>query len=399
MNIVILTENPFPDGPASTIRLTAYAHGMLAAGAGVNVLCTKATEPPGRNPRNREAQGVFEGIRFRYTAGTTIRPSSPFKRIFLYYSGFFKARKELQKIHEESKVDVLFTGLYNYWFTRSYYRWARKRGVLLVQERSEYPFIGVNGPLQKLKLRFYLRYTCRLFDVIVVITKALEAYFSKWIRGDARIYLLPMLVEADKFRHPVQKPEHLPDRYIAYVGNMQGEKDGVPVLIESFAKISAVYPDVHLVLIGDTEFEGFGRLESLVGKLGIADRVHFTGRLHLDELPGYLSGACCLALARPANKQAEGGFPNKLGEYLAAGRPAVLTSVGEIPGHLTDGENAFISLPGDPDAFAAKLSEVIGDPGRADKIGAQGSKLVETVFNPLVQAEKMLKFFNEIKKG
>ena len=60
-------------------------------------------------------------------------------------------------------------------------------------------------------------------------------------------------------------------------------------------------------------------------------------------MPKYLCNAKLLALARPDSIQAQGGFPTKLGEYLATGRPVVVTKVGEIPDYLEDGVNAFLS--------------------------------------------------------
>jgi glycosyltransferase involved in cell wall biosynthesis len=383
---------------AHTTRILAYARGMSDAGAVVSVLCTKPTESPGDNIKNVETEGDFGGIHFKYTTGTTTRSTAAFKRIVQYYSGFFRAKKELRRMQESEKIDVLFMGLSNFWFTRSYAGWSRRNKVLFIQERSEYPFVGVAGPWQKFKLKVYLRITCKLFDVIVVITRALETYFSKWIRKDASIYLLPSLVEAERFRSPGEKPEGLPDKYIAYLGSMQGNKDGVPILIESFSRISALHPEVHLVLIGEKGFEGFERLEKLVVDRGLSDRVLFTGRLERDELPAVLGSASYLALARPTSLQAEGGFPNKLGEYLATGKAVVVTAVGEIPKFLTDGENAFISVPDDVDAFAYKLKEALDDPDRAKTIGERGRELVDTVFHPVLQARKMLEFFHELRK-
>lgn len=398
MRVVIQTEGPFPFGMAATTRLLTYARGMVEAGAEVTVLCTKPSEAPGTTPVNTVTEGSFEGINFKYTPGTTQRSSSSLKRLFHYYKGFFYGKKELRKMTGDSPVDVLFMGLSGFWFTWSYYRWTRRNHVLFVQERSEYPFIGVHGPWQQFKLWFYLRVTCRFFDAVIVITKALENYFAKWIRKDAETYLLPMLVEFERFALAKGKPETLPEKYIAYVGNMQGSKDGVPVLIESFAGIADAFPDVHLVLIGDTGFEGFGELLEMIKERGLSERVHFPGRIERGDLPLFLAAASCLALARPSSKQAEGGFPNKLGEYLATGRPVVITSVGEIPRFLSDGENAFVSVPDDARAFADKLKETLGDPVRARTIGQQGQKLAQTVFNPKLQAEKMLAFFAAMKK-
>ena len=399
MRIVILTEGPFPYGMAATTRMVTYARGMIEAGAEVSVLCTKPTEAPGENLRNTEIKGDFEGIHFNYTAGTTSRSPVAFKRLILYYTGFFRAKKELRRMQEKANINVLFMGLSNFWFTWSHSRWSHKNKVLFVQERSEYPFIGVTGPWQKMKLGFYLRVTCKLFDVILVITRALENYFSNWIRKDARIYLLPMLVEAERFRGHNEKPAGLPGKYIAYVGSMQGNKDGVPILIESFARISASHPEMHLVLIGETGFDGFEGLKKLVEDRGLSHRVQFTGRLEWDELPAFLGSANYLALARPSSQQAEGGFPNKLGEYLATGKAVVVTAVGEIPDFLTDGENAFISVPDDVQAFADKLKEVLDDPERAKMIGERGGELVDTVFHPGLQARKLLNFFHELRKA
>ncbi len=384
---------------AATTRTLACARGMVEAGADVYVLVSKPTEPPGRKIINPDTTGKFEGIHFKYTCGTTIRSSSALKRIWDYYHGFFQARKELRKMQGQAEIDVIFMGLSNFWFTLSHARWARRHKMLFVQERSEYPFIGVSGMWQKLKLWLYLRFTCRLFDVLIVITRALEAYFSAWVRKDAQIYLLPMLVEADRFGTHVPKPEGLPEKYIGYVGNMQGNKDGVPILIESFAEIANSYPEMHLVLIGDTGFEGFSILKKLVEDRGLTGRVHFTGRLERDDLPAVLGSADYLALARPESRQAQGGFPNKLGEYLATGKAVIVTSVGEIPEFLTDGDNAFISVPDSIKAFADKLKEALDDPERARRIGMRGRKLVDTVFHPRLQAAEMLDFFQNLKKS
>ena len=62
-----------------------------------------------------------------------------------------------------------------------------------------------------------------------------------------------------------------------------------------------------------------------------------------------------MALARPTNKQAEGGFPTKLGEYLATGNTVVVTNVGEIGEFLHDKVNAFVSDPDSPEKNFVKL--------------------------------------------
>lgn len=107
-------------------------------------------------------------------------------------------------------------------------------------------------------------------------------------------------------------------------------------------------------------------------------------------MPSYLLNAQLLLLARPANIQAKGGFPTKLGEYLTTGRPVVITKVGEIPDYLTDGENAFMAEPDNPLSFALKVEEALTDTENARAIGLNGKKLAVTIFNYKTQGLEMI---------
>jgi len=105
-----------------------------------------------------------------------------------------------------------------------------------------------------------------------------------------------------------------------------------------------------------------------------------------------LSKAVMLALARPENKQAEGGFPTKLGEYLATGKPVVVTNVGEISVFLKNNVNAFIARPGDAKDFADKMKLVLEDYPQALNVGQAGQELAKTTFSSAYQGELLAKW-------
>jgi glycosyltransferase involved in cell wall biosynthesis len=117
-----------------------------------------------------------------------------------------------------------------------------------------------------------------------------------------------------------------------------------------------------------------------------------------ENLPDMLGNAIMLVLARPESKQAEGGFPTKLGEYLATGKPVVVTGVGEIGDYLHDGENAYIAKPGDPRHFAEKMESVLNDYENALRIGARGQKLALTTFNYIFQGKELAAWLQNIAK-
>ena len=102
-----------------------------------------------------------------------------------------------------------------------------------------------------------------------------------------------------------------------------------------------------------------------------------------------------MALSRPDSHQAQGGFPTKLGEYLATGNPVCVTSVGEIPDYLKDNLSAFMARPGDVDSFADALDRAVCDETNAKKVGVNGRKVAEECFNDEIQAKKLSEFLKE----
>ncbi len=102
-----------------------------------------------------------------------------------------------------------------------------------------------------------------------------------------------------------------------------------------------------------------------------------------------------LVLPRPDSKQAQGGFPTKLGEYLATGKPVCVTRVGEIPEYLEDGKSVFMAKPGDTDSFAYAMERALSNPVLAKEVGKNGRKVAEKYFNMEKQAEKLYNFLFE----
>ena len=203
-----------------------------------------------------------------------------------------------------------------------------------------------------------------------------------------------MIVDPARFEYISSKQDNS-KTIITYCGTLDGDKDGVPILIESFAIIANEFPSAKLKLIGSLNNEITNqKIKAKVQKLKIENRVIFTGSVKTKQIPELLKHSDLLALARPANKQAEGGFPTKLGEYLATGNPVVVTNVGEISLFLKDKKNAFIAEPDSAEKFSEKLREALLDSNR-NSIGLEGKKLVYNEFNYLTQAKVLEKMFLE----
>ena len=230
-------------------------------------------------------------------------------------------------------------------------------------------------------------------DLIAVMTKTLMDYYRKMAKTEARFIHLPMTVDMTRFAN-VTTTEEYQKPYIAFTGTMTNQKDGVDVLIKAFAKIAEKYPEYHLYLAGFWHYD-FPMQEKLIEKYGLKNRIHYIGTLNREQVPPFLCNASVLVLSRPDSHQAQGGFPTKLGEYLATGNPVCVTKVGEIPDYLEDNVSAFMAEPGDVDSFADAMDRVLCDDVFAKQVGSNGRKVAEEHFNAVIQAKRLVKFLEE----
>lgn len=233
-----------------------------------------------------------------------------------------------------------------------------KKKIKIYVEITEYPYSLINP-------EFKSQYkeeqsTLKLFhklDGFITCSHALKDYYEKFLINTP-ILIVPLIVDVIAFQNAI-KPSDNYNQYIGYCGSLDNNKDGVPDLIKAFEKIHTQFPQLKLFIAGGGSNKSINELNSIIQNLKITDKVTLFGKIDHIEIPTFLKGAKVLALARPANKQAEGGIPSKIGEYLAAGVPTVLTNVGELPQYLKNGEDCLLIEPNSIDLFAEGLIEAL----------------------------------------
>ena len=133
---------------------------------------------------------------------------------------------------------------------------------------------------------------------------------------------------------------------------------------------------VHLVVAGGGELlEGF---RSQATASGLGERVHFLGPVPHAELPGVLRGADLLLLTTEPPES----FGIVLIEAMACGLPVIATEYPGVRAVVDEGETGLLVPPGDPEAVAAAIDELIetGAPGRA-RMGAAGKEKCERLWS------------------
>ena len=260
---------------------------------------------------------------------------------------------------------------------------ANHAGVPALVELTEFPDVVVP---RRLGRRAYLRaleYEIGKMDGAFVISSALHA----WVLSKAPrlpVFELPMIVDLGRFPTARQgRPERRGPTepfVVGYAGSLKPTKDGLDIMLEAMTLLptNSQRPPVHLRVWGD----GIDRaaLEDLVRLWGLADRVSFNGLIPASEIPAALMSVDCLVLPRPTSRQAAGGFPTKLGEYLATGSPVVATVTGDIAAKIGPTE-AFLVQPDDARLLADAVTWVVDHPTEAAEVGRAGRLAAEREFS------------------
>jgi len=372
--IVIVGKTPFPVNTASSNRILTLSKGMINAGATVHVYVFGLSRLPLRCEGNNYS-GSFSGIKWMFFNKRVTAFNCRFLNGIYLILGQIKGYTILL-FRYFNKKPFFFTSQTEIGYIIPLWILTRICRGRIILFRSEFPaHILRKNSITWLVENYFYPIAISRFDAMFFMTDKLREYFEKWANKNAVIEIVPLSVDLIMFDYPTQSPFLF--SYIAYSGSITNAKDGLYPLIRSFYSIHKTFPDVHLVIIGGGS--DLNALKAYVAdKFNEEGKVVFTGIVDHSKVPEYLLNAKILALARPNSIQAEGGFPTKLGEYLATGRPVIVTDTGEISKYLKDKVNARIVKAGDESDFTEKLMWMLENPEESCKIGIKGR---ETAIN------------------
>jgi len=157
------------------------------------------------------------------------------------------------------------------------------------------------------------------------------------------------------------------------------EKKGLGTSLRAFAEFSKTYPKSTLTLAGDGELRA--DLWSLAQKLGVAERVKFTGFLGQSELRALYAGAHVFMHPSQIGKDGnQEGVPNSMLEAMASGLPILATTHGGIPEAVVHGESGLLVAERDHAALAAEMLALAGDPARFTTMSKVAAEHVARTF-------------------
>lgn len=243
-------------------------------------------------------------------------------------------------------------------------------GIRLVCSERNNPERQDAHPLWNLLLRVAYRRA----GVIVCQTDAVRRCFSLALRD--RLMTIPNPIPpADITRSPEGGAR------ICAVGRLVHQK-GFDLLLPAFAKVSARHPDWTLDIWGDGPDRA--ALETQIASLGLQGRACLRG---LSPRPrSWIYHADLFVLSSRYE-----GFPNVLGEAMAACIPVLSTNCEFGPAEMIDHGHSGLLVSVDSAELASAMEALMNDPEMRVRLGLSGQKAMER-FRP----ERVLRLWDAL---
>jgi glycosyltransferase involved in cell wall biosynthesis len=355
-----------------TILLTArtfiapVALYLRARGYDVAVACSgdEAADGPGLSA-NREVAGC---TLYFVTIPRTIRPFQDLRAVCQLYRLMRRLRPDI--VHTQtSKAGIV--GRLAAWLAGT---------PVIIHSAHAFPFHPyLPGPARWMYIAIE-RWAARLADLIMVDTESVRTDGLQYriVQDPTKLVTVPMGIDLKKFSPSSQGPDNLrralgfdaKDLVVGTVARLVPDK-GLECFLRMAARVLAARSDVRFLIVGDGPLRP--ELERLADELGIRAKVIFTG--HRTDVPALMKAMDLFVL--PTLRE---GFGVVFAEAMATGKATIGSRIGPVAEIVEDGVTGYLVPPDDPEQFAQRVLELLGDDGKRRAFGEAGRRRVEKLF-------------------
>ena len=223
-------------------------------------------------------------------------------------------------------------------------------------------------------LQAYMPHFCEAVDLVISPSEGMRKVLREF-KVDVPIEVVPNGVDLKRFRtaKPLSRADFgftEKDVLLVYAGRIAPEKN-LEFLLQSFAGVAQVLPNVHLLIIGGGQKEHEEVIMPLPEWLGIQDRARFIGMIPYDDLPAHLA-MCDVFITASVTEV----HPLSVIEGMATGLPIMGIDSPGVGDSVTDGETGLLST-NDIASFTAKLTFLCTSEELRKKMGSAARKASE----------------------
>lgn len=273
---------------------------------------------------------------------------------------------------------------------------ALRRKPLLVEIRDLWPDFAIDMGVLRNPVLIWLARRLESFlygraDHILVNSPAYRDYLLERALPADKISLIPngvdpaMFDPADK-GGAIREEFGIEGKFVAVYTGAIGPANDIPTLVRAAEHLQGD-DDFRLLIVGDGKARP--EVERQIAEKGLTN-VILAGPRPKSQMKQVLGAAdVCVATLQPIPMFAM-TYPNKIFDYLAAGRPIVLGIDGVVRKVVEDANAGVFARPGDDAAIAEAITRLKADPRAANEMGLRGRAYVARNFNRRKHAAEFL---------
>lgn len=358
MKILVVCQHYWPE----PYPLADICQELVRRGHTVDVITGVPNYPMGyiypEYRRGKNRRQVHEGVTIMRTFTIGRRKNLLF-RFLNYYSYAISSTLYVKRLKEE--YDVVFTNQTSpVMMSSAALAYAKKWGKKCVLYCMDlWPAslkiggIGERNPVY----RYFTKVSRRIYnqaDTILITSQMFRDYLRDELGVDEeKIHHLPQSADA-RFSQELPPQAEKETIDLVFAGNV-GKAQSMPTILGAAARLRDI-EGLRWHIVGDgTELESTRKQAHEMGLKNII----FHGRKPMEEMPVYYAMADAMLVCLTADPVVSLTLPGKVQTYMAAGKPILAASNGEIARVISDSKCGFCAAAEDAEGLAEAVRQFL----------------------------------------
>jgi len=243
-------------------------------------------------------------------------------------------------------------------------------------------------------VRRLIGWVFRRADVVIALSSQWQGFLLNEVRSDLRVVVMPNSVDT-QFAAAAEQDDYASRQsgnVVLFVGGLARAKGVFDILRAAPLVLASRTDAVFLFAGGAPEPRILEEMQRYSADANLEKAVQFlgevTGQAKLDlfrratlfVLPSYIEG-----------------LPFSLLEAMAVGLPVVTTPVGAIPEIIEDGSNGFLIRPGDYEALARCIIQLLEDESLGRRMELVNRQLIRDHFMPDAAMTQLVAIYDRLQ--
>ncbi len=278
-----------------------------------------------------------------------------------------------------------------------------KRVPFLLEVRDLWPAFAIEAGILRnpllIRLSLWLeRFLYSHADLVVVNSPGYIEHVKE--KGAKHIEMIPNGSDASMFKPQekgldLRKKYGLENKFLVVYAGAHGISNDLPVILHA-AKLLTKNTKIHFILVGDGKEKT--ALQQKAHEMQLTN-LTFIDPVSKNQMADILAAAdACIAILKPLELY-KTTYPNKVFDYMAAGRPVLLVIDGVIRKVVEEAKCGLFVQPGNADDLVKMTIRLSQHSAKAREMGKAGRQYIIKKFDRLALADQFIGVFQELMKN